>query len=163
MKRLLTLLISTILLFTQPACGLFGTETGNPVQSGTGDDAEDGEDLTSGPGPLSTSNLLYSLCNVVNSCIDSSEFNSSNCVDALNTDTEALAAFGANGYSSFDEIQDDIDNGNIEIDHTTYHDCVDAIEAKGCSVLGSSDVYEPGSADYSNLDIVISEECENIF
>lgn len=32
MKRLLTLLISTTLLITQPACGLFGTETGNPAK-----------------------------------------------------------------------------------------------------------------------------------
>lgn len=157
MKR--TFLFLILIVFFNFACkGV--TETGNP-QVGSDDGGDDGG---AGMGIFSeTGELLSTLCESVETCVNSSEFDSSDCVDVMFDDVGALEAFGASGYSNFDEVQDDIDAGRKTVNNTTFNNCLDAIEDQSCDILGSSGVYQEGSGDYSNVDTIVPDECGSVF
>lgn len=146
---LLSLIVLSVFI-TQ--CGA-GTETGNPK-------IETSDEMTADETTL----LLNSICSALVGCFDSAS--QTECGEALQTDANALNAFGADTvtYQSFTEVQADIDSGAITVDVDQLTSCRDAIANVSCATMEADNVFDESSpSDFSNVFIIIPQvECGDL-
>lgn len=153
------ILVTTFLIH----CGTGVTETGNPT-SGT-QESDDGDDVQTDAAQASeTEQVISSICSSVAACFDS--FDSSICVEEIETDLSSLEALGTNTslYESFTEVQAAIDAAEISVNSTLLSECTAAIEDIACGTMTVNGVFDEDSDDYSNVSLVIpEEECGTVF
>ncbi|MBU0504517.1 hypothetical protein KJ708_00870 [bacterium] len=178
-KLLYFVLIMSLLLLS--GCGLFGsTQTGNPEglnnspdnedyessggssSSGIfdGEAADDVDTLSSGEAEAETTQVLEALCVAIEDCYVG--VNTSTCESVLDSDLNTLYFFGVDTttYSSFIEVQTDIDDGLIDVSSAEVSACVNAITDLSCDEITASDPYSTTNTNnYDRVYLIIPEEC----
>jgi hypothetical protein len=172
---MLMMLMATAMGFagcgTTDSCG--GTETGNPAAcpSGTGQDdtddgdasTEDGDDTEPTTAFTVTDQLLSGLCSAMDVCYDS--FVDADCVDFISTDANTIAAFGINSavIDSFEQVQDLIDAGSVNVDNDVLTTCLDDIAAVSCSAMDALAIFSESNPRYTQVYRIVQPECDDIF
>jgi len=146
---LLSLIIFSVFI---THCGA-GTETGNPKPETANEMLAD-----------ETTLLLNSICSALGGCFESTS--TTECGEALQTDTNALNEFGAdtNTINSFDEVQTDIDSGAITVDTDQLIACRDAIANVSCATMEADNVFDDSNpSDFSNVFMIVPQtECGDL-
>lgn len=165
---ILILAASALIGCGSDACG--GTETGNPAQCEATEDAEaqgedDGDDtgIDSAQQLAVTEELLSGLCGAVGACYNN--FVNADCVNVVNTDTNTIDAFGINAavIESFEEAQDLIDAGTVNVDNDTVSACLAGIESITCAAMDAMAIFRESNPQYTQVYRIVQPECEEIF
>lgn len=165
-------LLAFVLVCLISSCGseCGGTETGNPSCSGaetagTEDDdtADSGDDSAADATAPITGILMGVLCDAVDACYTT--FDDAECAEQIQTDVDALSAFGADTdlYTSFDELQEGIDAGDVEVDTAVYEECLDDIAAVSCAAMTSDNVFTESASNYTRVERAVPDSCGDLF
>lgn len=166
MKKYLLILLSIFILFTPIyGCGE-GTETGNPTAH-TGDDDDDDAESPADVSLTSSEQILEALCDKLTECYTS--LTETDCETGIKATggLENDIGLTEGSYSTYQDIIDAEENGEISADSDALSSCIADIGSSECGNTEVDSAYD--SADADNFDDVENmvpdgtDSCEGVF
>lgn len=176
--------VTCVILVTLAACGLPGTETGNPIdEPGAGEETPG----TGSPGtcPAFTLSMSLASANQASDALDAAEqeteldeliqrlclsiflcdplIGTLECIDTLNGEAgdTILNEFGIvlDDFLTVDEVNTGLRNGNILVDPDAFETCKSDLLTIDCTDVNT----HVNSADFSSVENIIPESCTGVF